>query len=286
MSLTFRQLLIEAGADLYQPDDQGETPVNTAARYNSPKVLEVVLSHGHSFSDVTNRKGGTVLHDAAFRRATDVVRFVLSAIPRDQARILSGQRDKAGFVPFHLACVSGDATSARLLLGAGPPSQLDVASADGQTPLMIAVSNKRKELVDLLLEGGADVDAATGYGGTSLHFAAHRSLVDVVRALLEAGADAGAADDLGKTPLHAAAARSAAVSGALLWAGADPRAEAAHRVTPLHLAARAGRADVVRLLLAYGADADGKSEGGRFDGFSARDFALDKGHEDVAALLP
>ena len=277
-------MIMDAGADLSQLDDQGETPLNTAGRYNSHKVLQVVLSYGERFLDITNKKGGTVLHDAAFRRSTKVIDFVLSSIAKERAKELVGKEDNSGFLPLHLACVSGDLDSVRLLLGAGVPAHINASSLDGQTPLMIAVSNRRMNLVELLLAGGASVSAPTSYGATALHMAASRGMTGTILALLEAGADANAADELGKTPLHGVTTAEAAL--ALLEAGADPDAQSTRRVTPLHLAARLGRVDVVRVLLDYGVDAGMKSEGGRFDGFSAKMFAMSQGHEEIVDMLP
>jgi len=52
-------------------------------------------------------------------------------------------------------------------------------------------------------------------------------------------------------------------------------------LTPLHFAARGGHVDVIRTLLAKGADANLKSKGGR----TALDLAKEKNQTDVIELL-
>ena len=46
--------------------------------------------------------------------------------------------------------------------------------ANGDTPLHDAISRKRDDLVQLLLEGGADITIINSNGFDSLHFAALR----------------------------------------------------------------------------------------------------------------
>ena len=60
-------------------------------------------------------------------------------------------------------------------------------------------------MVQLLLNGGADPNgASTGNGRTPLHFAAYRGHKDVVQILLDKGADPSRTDNSGCTPLSLA----------------------------------------------------------------------------------
>ena len=113
----------------------------------------------------------------------------------------------------------------------------------------------------MLLYAGANVRATTRLGGyTPLHLASQGGHAPVVAALVAAGADANAATTTGATPLMlAAAVRQRRRGEALLEAGADVNAkETANGQTALMFAAGLDRADVVRLLLARGADCEGR----------------------------
>ena len=102
-------------------------------------------------------------------------------------------------------------------------------------------------------------------GDTALHFAAAAYSSQMIQALIESGADLRARNRLGEEPLHSAAtgnpdsarwnpaAQVEAIS-ALIKAGADPNAVNKLGVAPLHKAVRTRCAEAVQSLLAHGAD--------------------------------
>jgi ankyrin repeat protein len=144
-------------------------------------------------------------------------------------------------------------------------------------PLHFAVAKNRPEMVELLLELGADPEATDAEGVPASVYA---SAPEADRAVIEALARRGGIDLFGALalgdeakaaelladgqgaiepgPLHLLAKRGddQAVHW-LLERGADPNARWSHwdaEVTPLHLAAAQGHLEVVRLLLDAGAD--------------------------------
>jgi ankyrin repeat protein len=69
------------------------------------------------------------------------------------------------------------------------------------TPLMIAASRKRKDVVELLLSKGANVMVRRKDGTTALHVAADGNAPEeLLKILIHAGADTYATNDYGKTP--------------------------------------------------------------------------------------
>ena len=103
-------------------------------------------------------------------------------------------------------------------------------------------------------------------GDTALHVAAAAYQPELVQRLLELGADCSAKNRRGAEPLHYAAdgvpgsdawspARQGAVIAALIAAGADPDATDKSGVTPLHRAVRTRCGLAVRALLDGGANA-------------------------------
>jgi ankyrin repeat protein len=119
---------------------------------------------------------------------------------------------------------------------------------NGESPLMAAVYRGHADIVEALIDAGAEIDvfaaAATGRvedvertataetvtsyaydGWTPLHLAAFFGHTDAARLLLEHGADAHAVSQnaLQNTPLHAAnAGRHPGIALLLLEHGADP----------------------------------------------------------------
>jgi ankyrin repeat protein len=125
----------------------------------------------------------------------------------------------------------------------------------------------------LLIAAGADVNDTAPDGTSVLLMAAHSGHTQLAGALLERGADPNAAGR-GYTPLHAALLRGdARLAGALLAKQADPNARITKGTplrrfgeqqfvlpgtfvgsTPFLLAARYADVDIMRMLLAHGAD--------------------------------
>jgi ankyrin repeat protein len=96
---------------------------------------------------------------------------------------------------------------------------------------------------------------------TPLHSAAYYGKFEVVQKLIEYGADIDARDQYGRTPLYWASGghhfKDGSVLRLLLERGADVNARAAHDgSTPLHRASAWWALEVVRLLLEHGADVE------------------------------
>ena len=157
--------------------------------------------------------------------------------------------------PVADAAMRQDADTVRGLIARG--GDPDAAHGDGMTALHWAARHGDVEVVELLLDAGADVEARTRLGGhTPLHVASRSARAAVVAALLEAGADATAITSTGATALHFAAGSGAAGAiAALLDHGADADArEPVWGQTPLMFAAGAARTGATAALLARGAD--------------------------------
>jgi len=71
----------------------------------------------------------------------------------------------------------------------------------GRTSLHLASLRGDTEIVELLLEAGANVNIKNKFGWTPLHLAAREGHIDIVQMLLEAGANIGAKNKFGRTPL-------------------------------------------------------------------------------------
>lgn len=155
------------------------------------------------------------------------------------------------------------------------------ASAEGDTPLSLAVRLDWLQLLDRLLDIGVDREFRDGHGMTALHLAAALGREAALKQLVKKGAspEARAAD--GQTPLGISLASGRRdLADWLEWRGWKlPRR--ALRPADLPAAAMAGDRDAVRRLLDFGFEVDAVD----VQGCSALLRAAGGGHRAVAELL-
>ena len=114
-------------------------------------------------------------------------------------------------------------------------------------------STKAKRWVSI----GANVDHQGDQGRFALHEAAITGNVEVIQTLLRHGAEVDCRDSFGQTPLMFAAWSGDEEAVAwLIESGADVNAAGLDGMTPLYSAASAGRSEVALLLLKHGARPD------------------------------
>ena len=109
-----------------------------------------------------------------------------------------------GFTPLLGALAWGRLELVPQLVNKG--ADVNVAAADGSTPLLIASHQPDAQLVGFLIEHGADVERDKD-GITPLHVACERGHAEVAKVLVRGGAKAHRAMPSGKTPLALARGR-------------------------------------------------------------------------------
>jgi ankyrin repeat protein len=113
-------------------------------------------------------------------------------------------RDAAGNTLLMLAAQRGDLPMVNLLIAAG--ASVNAVDAAGWSALTRAVYNSAlqrgfADVVQVLVEAGADIEAPIGYGVRPLMLAAGYGETAVVEVLLDAGADVLARNEGGYTAL-------------------------------------------------------------------------------------
>ncbi|XP_065828038.1 poly [ADP-ribose] polymerase tankyrase-1-like [Oscarella lobularis] len=134
------------------------------------------------------------------------------------------------------ACRTGDLTRVRRQVSTSNVNARDTAGRKS-TPLHFAAGFGRKEVVETLLQCGANVHARDDGGLIPLHNACSFGHAEVVQLLLTSGADPNTRDNWNFTPLHEAAIKGKIdVCIVLLQHGADPNIRNTDGKTPLDLA--------------------------------------------------
>src|SRR2546422_3609061 len=214
--------------------------------------------------------GITPLHNAVRKGQLAVATYLLE----HGADVNS--KDGQAFTPLHVTTQLGHKELVELLLH--HKADVNAKSPQGVTPLHLAARKGFLVIADVLLTQGADPNAETtapslepvppgqpqfqtqvdDTGATPLHYAAEHGYLAVVKLLLEHKADVNAKARTGRTPLFAAADfNRLEVVKLLLTHQADPGVKASDE-TPLGMAMRNQNPEMMKALLAAGADVNVK----------------------------
>ncbi len=142
---------------------------------------------------------GTALHAAVSQGSADLAKILIK-----HNADLEAVSEQQGARAMHLAAAFGEVPMLQLLLDGG--ADIDSRDDHKRTPLLQAAVFGHAEAVELLLESGADIELKDSrYRWTPLYGATYSGGLEVVKLLVEAGADIEARDLAGRTPLRAAA---------------------------------------------------------------------------------
>ncbi|HUF74544.1 MAG TPA: ankyrin repeat domain-containing protein [Gammaproteobacteria bacterium] len=270
-SVAVRRLLEDAAFDANVAEADGTSVLHYAVERNDAELVDRLLDAGAN-ADARNRYGVSPLYIAALNGNAGIVSILLdhgvdpnTALPEGETVLMTAAR-------------SGDVATIDVLAraGADPDAREDWK---GQTALMWAAAENNAPAIRRLLEAGADRDATSADGEfTAIKFAVRAGAIDATRALLDAGADVDATMTNGTSLLVLAVTNAHyELAGVLLERGADPNADA-QGWTALHQIAWSRRwnmgfnlpgpaqtggldsLELVRRLVAYGADIDARQK--------------------------
>jgi hypothetical protein len=153
----------------------------------------------------TNNQGAN-LAEALNNAVTDSNGQRLKALVKTHPEVLTLTTIGGCDTALHAAAMVGEVRNARFLLSKGAP--VDTRGCFKNTPLHIATGYcNRPDVVDLLLQNGADPNASGDTGNRPLHTAAADGCLPLVKRLVKAGAKVNAKNDLDETPFsHATGA--------------------------------------------------------------------------------
>jgi ankyrin repeat protein len=247
------ELLLAKDVDVNATGSRGATALGNAALAGHTSTVKLLLAQPKIKLDVTNSAHFTALADACTHSHEGV------AIALIQAGAGLEIVDSFGYGPLHSAALNGATNIVKELL---QRSCINVQwrGRDGWTALAEAARHGHEEIVELLLDHGADPNI----GGENdmrmpLHLAAEIGNAKIVKLLLDKGkADTGITSNGGYTALiNAAENAHLQVVEVLIEHGADAnRAEVGKELwSPLKFATRGGgkmAKDLIRVLVLKG----------------------------------
>jgi len=267
------EALVKAGADPNATlTPSSDTALMMASRTGRPEAVSVLLAHGAKVDAREAWGGTTALMWAAAERHAPIVKILAdhgadvnarsSFVPAANGRGFEGRMPVASkpdqaveefasgwLTPLMFAAREGDLESARHLIAAG--ANVNAIAADGKDALGLAIFNGNYDVASFLIDSRSNVNQADTQRFTPLFWAVDRRNMEtapnfpwmvtadplpLIKKLLDAGADPNAVID--NTPR----ARMRAGSPRIVFA------------TALMRAAFAADLELVKLLLAHGAD--------------------------------
>jgi ankyrin repeat protein len=270
---TILERLIAAGADPNAPvSETGDTALMMAARTGKLDAVRVLLDHGAKVNAKETWGGTTALMWAVSERHSEVAKLLVERGADVNA--------KSNFVPS----ASGRGFEGTSPVAPKSDQAIEEFASGWMTPLMFAARENDLASARILIQAGADVNAFGGDGKDALGLALFDGSYDVASLLIDGHANVNHADAQRFTPLFWAVDRRNMETAPnfpwmvttdplplikkLLDAGANPNAlvnntprarmrEGSPRIvfaTALMRAAFAGDIELVKLLLAHGAD--------------------------------
>ena len=240
------QVLLAQGVDADTVSEWQLSALNGAASHGHVEMVKLLLDNGADPNSSPGKNGNLrTLHHAMANLRWDTAQIII-----------------------------------QLLLDAG-------ADIDGLTnvacepPLFLAVEVRSAKLCQFLLEKGANVHSQGLIQQTCLHVASHTGNRDIVEVLLQYGADINALQS-GRNALYCAARKEhQGVVDVLLNFGASAEAKVIQQAQALHGACRKGHTRTVRRLLQYGVDIEVVD----VNQSTALHIAVQKGNKKMVRLL-
>ena len=266
--------LLKAGADANAAlTPAGDTAVMMAARTGAAGAIRVLLEAGANVNAKESWGGTTALM------------WAVSENHAEAARLLIGGGADVNARSNYVAAANGRGFEGRTPVANRNDPKVEEFASGWLTPLMLAAREGNAEMARILVDAGADVNAVAGDGKTALALSIFNGNYDVASLLVDRKTDVNKADAQRFTPLFWAVDRrnmetapnfpwmvtadAMPLIRKLLDAGANPNAlvnntprarmrEGSPRIvfaTALMRAAFAADLELVKLLLARGADA-------------------------------
>jgi ankyrin repeat protein len=190
------ELLASAGVDVDHPDPDGRAPLSHAAELGRGEVIQLLLDSNADIN-LEDKRGQTPLLWATQNGRENIVSELLAS-----AGVDVDHSDSNGRAALSYAAELGYASVVQTLVSAH--AYVNSKDNTGRTPLIWATVTRRADIVQSLLASGfVDLDHRDSDGRTAIFHAASLGYDDIMELLMQNGANASCTDKEGHTPFWA-----------------------------------------------------------------------------------
>jgi uncharacterized protein len=258
--------------DVNSNNAAGESPLRLALMARQTEIAEFLLRMG---ADVNARcHGEPIICAAAAHGETKAVEFLLS---HGADVNCSSEGTYAGYTALHHAVSRSHGSLVKLLIEKS--ADVNATTQGGTSALRMAAQSGSKEVLNMLLGGGADVKKSFGPEGVVVGVRVTEECLEVVGMLRSQGVDAK--PDIPTLLLKAVRQNDISALRYCLERGGDAKQTDAEGFALLHYAASGDVKDAAKVLVERGADLNARSK----KGVTPIQLALKLSHADMAALL-
>jgi ankyrin repeat protein len=188
--------LASAGVNVDYPDTDGRTPLSHAAELGLAEIVQLLLDSNADIN-LEDKRGQTPLLWATQNGRENIVSELLAS-----AGVDVDHSDSNGRAALSYAAELGYASVVQTLVSAH--AYVNSKDNTGRTPLIWATVTRRADIVQSLLASGfVDLDHRDSDGRTAIFHAASLGYDDIMELLMQNGANASCTDKEGHTPFWA-----------------------------------------------------------------------------------
>lgn len=231
--------LIQRKADVHATNRWGRTPLHLAAQYDLESVARVLIQYGANINALNNYGESPLflsLKSTYFSYKDAAYQFKRSKTFEYLVQLEQNfnVKNKKGRTLLHRVCYP---EYVNMLMDKNAPKEL--ADNEGETPVFFAIEHCPVETVAAYIRRGFDVKS-TGVKGKTVTLAALNNVYfrqEMLNFVIENGADVTQQDSVGRSAIHQAGAHSPDIIDAVIRHGGDINARTKTNSTPLHVAA-------------------------------------------------
>lgn len=219
-------------------DINGWTALHMACDKGFTRIVEMLLKFNVK-TEVVDKTGCLPMHYACRNGNMQIIKALIRAGSN------VSHQDKKGFTPLHYAVTSNKLLVVKKLLKRLNAEELNRTSNIGETALVSAAVNGKREILALFLRHpSSNVNAQDKNGNTVYHLCCRRTTYNaaILTALLNTGkADVNITNERGDLPIHAAIEyNDSTIVSMLVQAGSSLLATTKYGNSPLILALKSG----------------------------------------------